>query len=73
MSIGLIVKKRRKILKLSQVELADKAGVTQAKISQIECGTNDNVTIENLRCLAKALDCSVIDLLPELDKNKFKK
>jgi transcriptional regulator with XRE-family HTH domain len=70
MIIGEIIKRRRTALDMTQVELAEKAKITQAKISQIENGANDNVTIDVLRKLAKALNCALIDLLPEEDKLK---
>jgi transcriptional regulator with XRE-family HTH domain len=72
MSIGEIVKERRKAKKLNQTELAEKAGIKQATISRLESGTNDNITIENLRSIAAALGCSVVDLLPDTDKKKQK-
>jgi transcriptional regulator with XRE-family HTH domain len=72
MIIGEIIKRRRSALDLTQVELAKKAKITQAKISQIENGANDNVTIDVLRKLAKALNCVVVDLLPDKDKLKTK-
>ncbi|MGJ0484378.1 MAG: helix-turn-helix domain-containing protein [Methylomicrobium sp.] len=70
MDIGDFLKRQRKLAGLTQVELAEKARMSQSQISQIERGISDNVTIWNLRSLAKALDCAVIDLLPESDKKK---
>jgi transcriptional regulator with XRE-family HTH domain len=70
MTIGDLLKRRRKALGLTQVELADKANVAQSMISQIERGKSDNVTIGNLRSLAAALDCTVVDLLTENDKKR---
>jgi transcriptional regulator with XRE-family HTH domain len=70
MTIGVIIKRRRTALGLTQVELAKKAKVAQSQISQIESGVSNNVTLENMRNLAKALDCALIDLLPEEDKRK---
>jgi len=70
MTIGEILKRRRKAMKLTQVELADKAKVAQSLISQIENDISDNVTVGNLRSIAKALGCSLIDLLPVSDKKQ---
>jgi transcriptional regulator with XRE-family HTH domain len=70
MTIGVIIKRRRTALGLTQVEFAKKAKVAQSQISQIESGVSNNVTLENMRNLAKALDCALIDLLPEEDKRK---
>jgi transcriptional regulator with XRE-family HTH domain len=69
MDIGDFLKRRRRQAGLTQEELAKKARMSQSQISQIERGISDNVTIWNLRSIAKALDCAVVDLLPESDKN----
>jgi transcriptional regulator with XRE-family HTH domain len=39
-------------------------------ISKIEGGSAENISIDVLRKLAKALNCALIDLLPEDDKRK---
>ena len=70
MNIGEILKRRRTSMGLTQNELAEKAKIAQSQISQIENGVSDNTTIEMLRKLAKALNCAVVDLLPEEDKRK---
>jgi transcriptional regulator with XRE-family HTH domain len=70
MQIGDIVKRKRADLTLTQKDLEESSGVTQSMISKVEAGNADNVSIEILRKLAKALNCSVIDLLPESDKKK---
>jgi DNA-binding Xre family transcriptional regulator len=42
-------------------------------ISRVESGDADNVTVGILRKLAKALNCALVDLLPEADKKaRFK-
>lgn len=69
MQIGDNVKCRRLDLSLIQKELEFRSGVTQSMISKIENGTAENVSIEVLRKLARALNCSLVDLLPEADKN----
>ncbi|HEY8160577.1 MAG TPA: helix-turn-helix transcriptional regulator [Methylobacter sp.] len=69
MQIGDIVKCRRLDLSLIQKELESRSGVTQSMISKIENGSAENVSIDVLRKLAKALNCSLVDLLPEADKN----
>jgi transcriptional regulator with XRE-family HTH domain len=71
MQIGDIVKRKRTDLNLTQKDLEESSSVTQSMISKIEGGAADNISIEILRKLAKALHCSVIDLLPESDKNKI--
>ncbi len=70
MSIGHNIKQRREAKRWNQTELAEKAGIKQATISRLESGVNDNITIDNLRRIAAALGCTVVDLLPESDKKK---
>lgn len=53
--LGLQFKDARKILGISQSELAERAGIRQADVSQIERGVG-NPTKETLDRLAKALD-----------------
>lgn len=69
MRIGAIIKQRREACRWTQTELAERSGITQALVSQIESG-DDNVRIETLRGLARAFGCAVTDLLPEEDKRK---
>jgi transcriptional regulator with XRE-family HTH domain len=69
MTIGQNVKQRREAKRWNQSELATKANVTQAMISKLE-GGDDNPKINTLRSIATALDCLIIDLLPESDKKK---
>jgi transcriptional regulator with XRE-family HTH domain len=68
MQIGDILKKKRLGLNWTQSDLETHSGVTQSMISRIESGDADNVTVGILRKLAKALNCALVDLLPEADK-----
>jgi transcriptional regulator with XRE-family HTH domain len=70
MQIGDILKRKRLDFGLTQRELEGRSGVTQSMISKIEGGSADNVSIDVLRKLAKALNTPLIDLLPEEDKRK---
>jgi transcriptional regulator with XRE-family HTH domain len=70
MQIGDIIKRRRLELGLIQKELESRSGVTQSMISKVEGGSAENVSIDVLRKLAKALNCTLVDLLPEADKRK---
>lgn len=70
MQIGDIIKRRRLELGLIQKELESRSGVTQSMISKVEGGSAENVSIDVLRRLAKALNCTLVDLLPEADKRK---
>ncbi|MFJ7206817.1 helix-turn-helix domain-containing protein [Streptomyces sp. NPDC098789] len=62
MAFAKAVYDRRKALGLSQAQLAERAGLTQAKISRVE-GADAVPTLPLLRRLATALDASLtIDL-----------
>mgnify|MGYP000141373747 CR=1 FL=1 len=57
------IKKLRKRLKLSQEELAKKAGITYSTLIKIESGANDNPTIKTIKRIASTLKVKVDDLL----------
>lgn len=56
------VERRRRELKLTQAQLADKAGVTQGAISMIELGKRVP-SLDVIIKIASALGCTVNDLL----------
>lgn len=58
------VRKYRKLAKLSQEALADKANIDRTFISDIE-NAKKNITVETLAKLAKALKIKVRDLFSE--------
>lgn len=62
--VGQIVKKKREQAGLSQNMLAKKAGISQASLNALEAKTN-NPSVETVFLLAKALDCTVSELLGE--------
>ena len=64
--VGEAIKARRKKLKMTQKELAERAGTTPHEISMIERGVRDNVRFppEFLIEIANALDCSSLDFYP---------
>ena len=65
MEIGNRIAQRRKALKLSQEQLAERAEISQTHISKIELG-KDNPSIKLLKSIAKALGCQLyIDLIPD--------
>lgn len=66
-TIGAIVKQRREMLSLTQTALSKRTQgrVTQPGIVQLEMGQNTNPKISTLEALATALDCALVDLLPE--------
>lgn len=58
--LGDNIKRMRQQQRLSQVQLAAKAGVSQQLISQLERGVNTSTT--ELPAIASALECAVFDL-----------
>jgi transcriptional regulator with XRE-family HTH domain len=52
----------RQIKGLSQEELADRAGLHRTYVGSVERGER-NISIDNIECLAKALDIDIIALL----------
>lgn len=53
------LKKLREKRKLTQEELANKAGVSRVTISNLENGTYENINLSTLRKLASALHVPV--------------
>ena len=62
---GKAIRRRRRELDLSQEILAEKAELHRTYISSIELG-KCNVSLENIKKLAKALDISIADLFAYL-------
>jgi len=60
--MGYKIKERREELRMSQQELADKAGVTRQTISLIETGKLENVTLSTMNAIATALDSTVSEI-----------
>ena len=56
------IKKLRKQRKLSQEELAKKAGVTYSTLIKLESGVNKNPTIKTIQQIAAALEISLDEL-----------
>jgi transcriptional regulator with XRE-family HTH domain len=56
------IKELRKKHKISQEELARKAGVTYSTLIKIESGANDNPTIKTMKKIADALEVSLDEL-----------
>ncbi|MEI7994032.1 MAG: helix-turn-helix transcriptional regulator [Methylococcaceae bacterium] len=54
----------------SMNQLAHHSGITQAQISRIMSGKSSNLTLATLRAFARALGCSVVDLLGDEDRKK---
>jgi transcriptional regulator with XRE-family HTH domain len=60
--VGIRIRNRRLGLQMSQHSLATAAGLTQNGIFKVECGET-NPQLATLQSIAKALDCSVRDLI----------
>jgi transcriptional regulator with XRE-family HTH domain len=52
----------RQVQGLSQEELADRAGLHRTYVGSVERGER-NISIDNIECLAKALEIDIIELL----------
>ena len=63
-SFGLLVREQRKLKKISQEKLAFLSNIDRSYMGRIERG-EVNITIEKIYELAKSLDVSVKDLLPD--------
>lgn len=63
--IGTTIKNRRKVLKLTQEELASKLFISRASLASIETG-RQNVLVHQLYAFAKTLDLHVNDFLVSL-------
>ena len=63
-NIGLNIRKYRKQMKLSQVDLAVEVGIDRSYLSEIENG-RVNPTINILYAIADSLNVSIVDLLLE--------
>lgn len=61
MSIGENIKHKREEKNLTQKELAEKLGITQSMIAQLERGTK-TLTVPLGQEIAKALNCELADL-----------
>ena len=64
------VRDYRKEKRMTQKELAEKSGVTQSNISRIE-NKDCRPSIKTAQALAKALDCTIDDLLREPEETAF--
>ena len=63
------LKRARKAARLTQAQLAARVGYSRVSIGYMEIGRT-NPTLTTLALLARALDCSVGDLLPACEREK---
>jgi len=68
-ALGARVRLRRKELGMSQDQLARAVGITFQQVQKYEHGTN-RISFSRLAEMAEALDCSVTDLIGNLDRSK---
>ncbi|MDO6500467.1 MULTISPECIES: helix-turn-helix domain-containing protein [Photobacterium] len=61
--LGIKIKERRKILKISQDKLALLTDIDRSYVGRIERG-EVNVTLEKVYQIAEILECNAKDLLP---------
>ncbi len=59
------IRDKRVSLKMTQEELAEKAGVARQTIINLENGLRADVKVLTLIKIAKALDCKVEEILPQ--------
>ena len=63
MHLGLRIRRRREQLGLSQMDLAKLAEIPQSRISELESGARTQMSLQNLRSMARALGVSADYLL----------
>lgn len=61
--IGAVVRRLRRQRKLTQAQLAARAGLSQGHLSHVERGERLNPGMTSLKRLARALDVSIGELL----------
>lgn len=68
--MGYKIRERREELRMTQEELAQKAGVSRQTISSLETGKYENVLVSTLAAIALALDTTVDKIFyPECPNN----
>ena len=63
MNLGLRIRRRREQLGLSQMDLSKLAEIPQSRISELESGARTQMSLQNLRSMARALGVSADYLL----------
>lgn len=71
MSLGSMIRDRRMELGITQRELADTVGITQAMLCQVERGTKQPSMIVGV-AIADALRCTVYDLIGGEHEYRYK-
>ena len=65
-TLAINMRAKRKALRISQEELADRAGLHRTYIGAIERG-EQNVSVDNIERIARALGCAVVDLFTQVE------
>ena len=66
-SIGDQVKQIRTALGMTQQQLAERSGLAQNVIAEIETGKRESMTLPTVRKVATGLNCQFVGLIPEND------
>jgi transcriptional regulator with XRE-family HTH domain len=69
MELGMKIRTKREQVGFSQQELARRVGMTQARISELECGERTQMSLQHLRNMARALGVSADYLLGTWDED----
>ena len=67
-NLGTVIKNRRKSLRMTQEDLAEFSSLSVNFISKIERTSNQNISIQKLDAIAKALQTSASTLIDESSK-----
>lgn len=67
--LGDSIRNKRKQLGLTQEDLAELSNLSVNFISRIERTNNQNISLQKLDAIAKALNTSLIELIKPIDKN----
>lgn len=71
-NIGHQIRSIRKVLGMTQAQLAERSGLTQSKVYGIEKGKRNNLNFASINKLAEALNCDFIgQLIPKKDVQIF--
>jgi transcriptional regulator with XRE-family HTH domain len=68
--MGARIKKRRRELRITQTELAERVGVSRPTISELENGTRTTMTTDTAKALARALGISIDYLVGTWEDSK---
>lgn len=73
MELNEVINYRRKSLNMSVDDLVTKSGVPKGTLSKITAGINANPTLSTVKAICKALDCTLDDLVYDIEHPDDKK